>query len=628
MDRVDHSLDRIVLEHKLLYTLAENVPHRIYAKDAEGRFVFANSAVASGMGVSGPADLLGRTDFEFYPKEAASEYFAQEQALLRSGQPILNREEHVRYLLLKQEAWLLIISTKIPLRDEAGRAIGLVGINYDITPLKAAEQALRAANALAEEAAQALAATVEKLNLEMRERQRVEEELRQQAQHDVLTGLPNRSLLMTRIEQSITLARCDGRSMTLLFIDLDRFKLVNDSLGHAIGDQLIKVVTQRVNGCIRGSDTLARLGGDEFVVLLPNSVADDVLTRLLDRITQAVADPVVLGEREVSVTCSIGCSSFPKDGTDAVTLLRHADAAMYEAKEQGRNTVRRYTAGLSRCASDQLDTESHLRRALQREEFTLHYQPQVNLRTGAIVGVEALIRWRHPELGLVSPMSFIPIAEQTGLIRPIGQWVLRSACQQAAAWQRAGLAPIRMSVNLSAQQLHDPTLEAQVCDALLESDLPPHHLELEITESVSMKRPDETIRILDRFKALGIGLAIDDFGTGYSNLAYLMRFPVDRIKLDRSFVSELTVEQGSQAIVEAVVVMAHKLRLEIVAEGVETIDQCDRLAGYGCDLVQGYWFSRPLDASACESLMRQRLAGRHIGSITNGGDIHLDGLAA
>ena len=302
-------------EHTLLHTLVESVPHRIYAKDTEGRFTFANQAVAIGMGLTGPSQLLGRTDFDFYPAEAARGYFAQEQAIMRSGQPLLNHEEHVKYLLLEQECWLL--TTKVPLRNGRGEVIGLVGINYDITPLKTTERALREA----------------------------EESLRHQALHDALTGLPNRSLLMDRLDHAICAAQRNQHPLTLLFIDLDRFKLVNDTLGHDAGDELLKVVAQRVGHCVRSSDTLARLGGDEFVLLLPNAMPDDVLLRLIRRIRSAVARPLPWGGHEISVTCSIGCCTFPEDGADAATLLKRADSAMYRAKQGGRDSACRYGRG-------------------------------------------------------------------------------------------------------------------------------------------------------------------------------------------------------------------------------------------------------------------------------------------
>ncbi len=589
-------------EHTLLQTLAENVPHRIYAKDMQGRFVFANAAVARGMGVSSPAELLGKTDFDFYPLEMASEYTRQEEDVLFHGRPILSQEEHAQYLLLNEEAWL--VTTKVPVRDDAGQIVGLVGINYEVTTQKSAELALQVAHAQATATASELQAVVARLGLEVKERQRFEQELRHQAMHDPLTGLPNRSLLMDRIGHAIELAlRCD-HSLTLLFIDLDRFKVVNDSLGHAAGDELLRAVTRRISRCMRVGDTFARLGGDEFVLLLPNPMPEDALMALTTRVARSVAKPVLVAGREVSVTCSLGYSVFPQDGQDAITLLKCADAAMYGAKKDGGNRARHYTPELRLHTDERLEVAIQLKHALQRGELVLHYQPQVEIASGRIIGVEALVRWQHPMRGLVPPMQFIPLAEETGLIEPIGEWVIRTACAQAAAWQRGGMPALRMGINISARQFLNPALELVVAQALAEHGLAPGQLEIEITESLSMKNPEETIRILTSFKALGIGIAIDDFGTGYSNLAYLRRFPVDRIKLDRTFVSELDSPSGSHAIVEAIVAMAHKLDLQVVAEGVETVAQRDHLLRYGCEELQGYWFSPPVDAAACQVLLR------------------------
>ncbi len=611
----DAGLNELSFEYKLLHSLAANVPHRIYAKDTEGRFTFANQAVAIGMGVTCPSELLGKSDADFYPAESAKIYRAEELEIMNSGKAMLSHEEHVEYLLIQKEVWLL--TTKIPLHDESGRVIGLVGINYDISAQKIAEQALRVANQQAEHSANELAATLATLQREVQERQRFEEELRRQALYDGLTGLPNRTLLMNRLEHAIELAHRKDQALTLLVIDIDRFKMINDSLGHELGDELLKVAAVRIAESVRSSDTFARLGSDEFALLLPEAMDDAVLLPLIERITQSIAQPVMLGGHEVTVTCSVGCSIYPQDGDDAVTLLRHADTAMDSAKELGRNSVRRYSPSLNPRIQERIETETHLRRALKRDEFLLHYQPLVDLGTGEIVGVEALIRWQHPDWGLVPPLSFIPVAEDSGLIGPIGEWVLRRACAQAAAWNRAGLPPLRMSVNLSAQQFLDPGLEQQVLNALAESGLPPQQLELELTESVSMKNPENTIRILDRFNALGIKLAIDDFGTGYSNLAYLRRFPVHRVKLDRSFVAELTHEESSHVICEAIVAMAHKLSLEIVAEGVDTIEQRDQLMAFDCDLMQGYWYSRPVPAAACETLLRARCGHSWSGMLVN-----------
>jgi diguanylate cyclase (GGDEF)-like protein/PAS domain S-box-containing protein len=603
--RKTRGLSSDAFEYTLLQALAENVPHRIYAKDLQGRFIFANRAVAEGMGVSDPAELLGKTDFDFYPLELASDYHRQEQEVLRHGRSLFNQEEHAQYLLLQEEAWLM--TTKVPVRDKVGRIVGLVGINYEVTTQKAAGLALKAAHALAEEAAIRLQATVERLDLEVKERQRFEQELRHQAMHDTLTGLPNRALLMDRLEQAIEFARRLGQSLTLLFLDLDRFKTVNDSLGHAAGDELLRVVSRRIGSVLRPGDTFARLGGDEFVLLLSNPMSTDVLANLTNHLTRIVAKPVVVADREVSVTCSLGYSVYPQDGEDATTLLKRADAAMYRAKQDGGNRMRRYTLGLNSHVVERLEAEIQLKLAVQRGEFVLHYQPQIEIGSGRIVGVEALVRWQHPVHGLVPPAQFIPFAEESGIIEPIGEWVLRTACAQAAAWHENGLPAMRMAINVSARQFHDPALVSMVAQVLSEHGLAPEQLELEITESMSMRDPEESCRILAGFKALGISIAIDDFGTGYSNLAYLYQFPVSRIKLDRGFVSKLGWQSSSHAIVEAIVSMAHKLDLQVVAEGVETVEQRDQLLRYGCDVLQGYWFSRPVDAASFAGLLQENM---------------------
>ena len=431
-----------------------------------------------------------------------------------------------------------------------------------------------------------------------------EEQLRRQALYDALTGLPNRTLLMDRLEQAIALAQRQNNAVFVLFFDLDRFKYVNDTLGHTAGDELLRVITARMSECVRKCDTLARLGGDEFVMLLEGLKDEHWLPALLQRLMHAICQPVMLAGQELSLTCSVGISAYPHDAHDAHTLLKYADTAMYHAKEKGRNTSERYAAEMHSRVNEHLVLESQLRRALERDEFLLHYQPLLDLHTGRITGAEALVRWQHPELGMVPPARFIPLAEEAGLITGIGEWVLRTACRQAKAWHDAGYKDLRIAVNLSVQQLVRAQFDSEVAAALADSGLPPQYLELELTESMSMKHPERTVALLARLKAMGVSIAIDDFGTGYSNLSYLKRFPVDKLKLDRSFVSGITTNTEDSELAQAIVAMARSLRLTVVAEGVEEAQQVVLLRSYGCDQLQGYYFSPPVAADAFTEVLR------------------------
>ncbi|HAT32439.1 MAG TPA: PAS domain S-box protein [Janthinobacterium sp.] len=432
---------------------------------------------------------------------------------------------------------------------------------------------------------------------------RFEAELEFQAKHDTLTGLANRNLLRERLSQAIAGAARDGGPLWVLFVDLDRFKFVNDTLGHEAGDALLKILAGRLQAATREADTVARLGGDEFVLVLPGR-GDEGLA-LLEGIMEAVAQPLALQEHEFFLTCSIGVAVYPADGDTAETLTKHADIAMYRAKELGRNTFQFYNASMNHRTLERLGMESDLRRALERGEFELHYQPQVELGGGAVVGMEALIRWNHPQLGRIAPALFIGLAEEMGLIIPIGAWVLRNACAQARAWQQAGLGPLRVAVNLSARQFTQKALLESVADALRESGLEARFLELELTESMVMSDVEHAITILRGLKGLGIHISIDDFGTGYSSLSYLRRFPIDVLKIDQSFVKDICGNDDDAAIVLAVISLAHSLRLSVIAEGVETAEQLAFLRAHGCDHMQGYFFSRPLAAQAFEQLLRE-----------------------
>ena len=426
------------------------------------------------------------------------------------------------------------------------------------------------------------------------------------AHHDFLTDLPNRMLLSDRVANAIALARRHGKQCAVLFLDLDRFKHINDSLGHPIGDQLLQSVAQRLVACVRGSDTVSRQGGDEFVVLLSEIEHAEDAALSAEKILLALAAPHSIAENELHITASIGISIYPEDGQDAETLIRCADTAMYHAKDKGRNNYQFFTEDMNVRAVERQFLEGSLRRALERQEFVLHYQPKINLQTGAITGVEALIRWRHPERGLIPPAQFVPIAEDCGLIVPIGRWVLREACRQAQAWIDAGLPPMPVAVNISALEFQSKDFLDGVRAILKETRLNPRYLELELTESVLMQDAESTAPALIALKAIGVRLAIDDFGTGYSSLSYLRQFPIDTLKIDQSFVREITAGSLDDTIVSAMISMGRTLKQRVVAEGVETAEQFAFLRRQHCDEGQGYHFSRPVSAEEFVTLLKTK----------------------
>jgi len=441
---------------------------------------------------------------------------------------------------------------------------------------------------------------------DLTEKKSDEERIRHMANFDTLTCLPNRSLLRDHFALARSHAQRGGESMALLFLDLDNFKHINDSLGHGIGDELLVCVARRMRQQVREQDTVARLGGDEFVLLLPGTDADGA-SHLARKLLDSSATPNQIGDRELTVTASIGIAMYPQDGQDLETLAKHADVAMYRAKQDGRNAYCFYTPEMQANSVRTLLLEGELRRALELEQLTLHYQPQLCLQTERIIGVEALLRWTHPELGRVSPAEFIPIAEKSGLILPIGEWVLRTAVQQLASWMEDGLAPVIMSVNLSAVQFRHPNLPALVSSILGEVGLATKYLELELTEGLASHDPNGAISIMADLRARGVRMSIDDFGTGYSSLSYLKRFQVHKLKIDMSFVRDITHNPQDQAIVRAIIGMAASLGLQTIAEGVETREQLDFLRAQGCDEIQGYFCSKPLAASDCEDYLRGRL---------------------
>jgi diguanylate cyclase (GGDEF)-like protein/PAS domain S-box-containing protein len=439
-------------------------------------------------------------------------------------------------------------------------------------------------------------------NMDIHERKLTELRVEYLAHHDELTGLPNRVSFNHSLEHAIRQTKRKRDKLAVMFIDLDRFKNINDSLGHDVGDQLLQEVSLRLRTTLRDSDIVARLSGDEFVVLIDGWLVNEDLVSVAQKILQSVAKPYILQGQEYDLTTSIGISTYPQQGKDAQELLRHADVAMYRAKEMGKNTFQFYAAQMDVHSVDRLRMESGLRRALIHDELRLHYQPVVNLATGYMVGMEALVRWQHPQRGLVAPGEFIALAEETGLIVPIGEWVLRAACEQTRKWQQQGYGPLRVSVNLSPRQFQ-PNLVSLVAKVLEETGLPAQLLELEITEGMVMKNPDHAVRLLNELRDMGISLSIDDFGTGYSSLAYLKRFPIDSLKIDRSFITELPTDSENAAIIRAIIQMAHGLEIHVVGEGVETAEQAGFLSDQACDRVQGFHYSKPLPQQEFEKLI-------------------------
>jgi len=432
-------------------------------------------------------------------------------------------------------------------------------------------------------------------------------QLRHLATHDALTGLPNRVLLDDRLEQAIAHAKRGGQPFALLMVDLDRFKLVNDSMGHRAGDELLRTIAQRLQGSVRSVDTVARVGGDEFVLVLSPAEIGEART-VARKVIEAIREPMNLAGGDVHVSASAGIAMYPADGVTNEMLLSNADSAMYCAKNRGRNQLQHYERGMDEATRERVKRETDLHGALERGEFELHYQPKVEAGTGCVNGAEALIRWRHPEQGIIAPGDFIPLAEDCGLIIPIGEWVVREACRQARSWQKEGLPALRVAVNVSASQFRQDDFLEMVRGALDAAGLEPRHLELELTESAVMTNPEESTAMLEKLSAMGVLVSVDDFGTGYSSMSYLRRFPIDKLKIDRTFVKDLASRPEDASIVQAIISLAHSLRLKVVAEGVETSDQLRALREMNCDQYQGFHFSPPLPAEEFANLLRQNVA--------------------
>ncbi|MCE2911167.1 MAG: putative bifunctional diguanylate cyclase/phosphodiesterase [Pseudomonadota bacterium] len=538
----------------------------IWEQDHTLRFTYVSEGIVGAAGIR-PEEIIGRRrslgggSFEAEP-EALARYEARITARLpfRDFDFRMKRSDG-------QTRWIRVSGE--PVFGEDGSFQGYRGVSRDITTTALAE-------------------------LKVQELARI----------DSLTGLPNRNMFLAEIERAIARTRRHGLPFAVCFIDLDRFKSINDTLGHAAGDQLLREMAGRLRGVLRTTDLVARLGGDEFVVLLEGTAGVADLGVIGNKMLAALSEPLTLGPALVQLSGSIGISCHPADGDDAATLLRNADAAMYQAKSRGKNNVQIYTSQLAEEASRAFELESQLRLALAREELLLHFQPKIDLASGRLCSVEALLRWNHPLRGAVSPGDFIPLAEERGLIVPIGRWVVQAACRQIRRWRDAGFTPVPVAVNLSARQFASDTLVADIEDALTRYDVSPSELEFELTESALMAEPDRAAEVLERLGRMGIGIAIDDFGTGYSSLSYLKRFRARQVKIDRSFIHGLPGDRDDVAITQAVIAMAHSLGLGVVAEGVETSDQLETLRAMGCDQAQGFLLGRPMPAGQLQALLR------------------------
>lgn len=509
--------------------------------------------------------MIHKCDADVFSKEHAEQALADEQEIIRNGRAIIEKEETETWPD-GRETWAL--TTKVPLRDKSGKIIGTMGISRNITDRKQAEMRIR-----------------------------------HMALHDALTGLPNRLLLEDRLHQAIAASRRSQTLVLVMMLDLDRFKNVNDSYGRHAGDRLLEAVAARLKRSVRGSDTVARLAGDEFVVAIQGVAKREDAERLAEKVLQTLSQTFQIEGNELQIAASLGIAVFPDDGENPEPLLQCADTAMYEAKKNGRGRYCFFSAELTEAAKREQKIEFDLVQACKRREFVLHYQPFVESESGRITGMEALIRWQHPERGLVPPNQFIPQLEDLGLMREVGHWVLQTACRQAADWQSNGFPPVRMAVNVSSQQLFGGDFAATVDEVLRETGLDPKLFELELTESHLIDESEGTMNKMARLKRIGVNLSLDDFGTGWSSLSYLQRFPIDRIKIDRAFIRDLDTQTTAKAMVRCILGMGKSFNIPCIAEGVETAEQRRLLKIQHCPEMQGYYFSRPVNAESATALL-------------------------
>lgn len=558
------------LDQELLDAFLAHIPDNVFFKDLNSRFVRISTSMAKYCGLDSPAEAYNKTDADIFSGEHAEEALADEQDIIRTGRSIVDKEEKETWPD-GHETWVL--TTKIPLKTSTGKIMGTMGIAHNITPQKEGE--LR---------------------------------VRHMAMHDLLTGLPNRTGLNERLAESIASAKRHDANLAILHLDLDRFSYVNDSWGHFTGDRLLENVAARLKGNTRASDIVARIGADEFLVAVPEIANGADVERVAQKILDVIAEPMRCGEQDLRITGSIGISQFPENGESAEALLQCADAALVDAKKRGRGRISFFSPALTEATRRRQQIESDLLNAISHDEFVIHYQPIIDSPSGRITAMEALLRWKHPRHGLISPDQFIPLLEELGLMVDAGRWVLRSACRQAAEWNAEGIPSIRMAINVSAQQLYEGNLVDTIEAVLRETHLNPKQLELELTESRTLDDSEATISILQRLKQVGLSLSVDDFGTGWSSLSCVRQFPLDRIKIDRSFVRDLTTQPTAQAMVRSILGMAQNLGFLCIAEGVESSEQSEFLKKLNCPEMQGFYFSRPLTAVDATALLRSRIS--------------------
>jgi diguanylate cyclase (GGDEF)-like protein len=564
--------ERLAAQRDLLAKVLDNIPLRVFWKDRHSVYRGCNLRFARDAGVAVPAAIVGRRDEELPGRsQEADVYHRRDQRVIDTGQPLLDYEE-LRRFADGREA--MVVGSLLPLQLGDGSVDGVLGVYGDVT-----------------------------------EQRNTESRLRHLALSDQVTGLPNQILFKDRLEQAIIAARHGQRTLGLICLDIDNFQKVNNTFGHAVGDEVLRLVGERLRQSLYNTDTLGRMGGDIFVLLLRELAHKDDITLVLRKLRRALVQPLGVAGHELFVTVSIGVALYPDDGGDAETLLKNADTALHKAKESGRNGYQLYSPVMNASALMRLSLEGQLRKALELQQLEVYFQPQVDARSGRLVGAEALVRWRHPELGMVAPGDFIPLAEETGMIVDIGAWVLNEACIMSREWGEQGLPLERVAVNLSPLQFRHHDLVTTICSALLDSGLDPSLLELEITESAVMHDVDKAADILRYFREMGVKVAIDDFGTGYSSLSLLKKFPITLLKIDRAFIHGTDQHEDDRAIVTAIIAMGHQLGLKVLAEGVESEAQRTFLRESGCDELQGYLFSRPLPPAQFHEYLAGHLVG-------------------